>query len=284
MKTAIYYFSGTGNSLYVSKKLQAHLSEASLYPIVKYLNDEEITIEEEKVVIVFPVYTLTIPLAVQDFIKKLNMDKMKYLSLVATRLGLYFDDFSRVEKIIEKKNSHVDSYFLINMPSNDIKVEDFKPLTPDELSTLFTEVDENVNKIVHIVEGGETYLEKDHNYSVPMPYGDFRDKMLLKIIPRLMIFSRWIGGVNYFYVLDKCNGCGLCEKVCLSQKISMEDSKPTWDKKKLCYMCYACINYCPTRAVQIDSIPGVKSFSLDNERYHNPYISVSEIINQKLSQ
>jgi flavodoxin len=37
MSTAIYYFSGTGNSLHVARELQQRLPESRLIPIVRLL-------------------------------------------------------------------------------------------------------------------------------------------------------------------------------------------------------------------------------------------------------
>lgn len=281
MRTAIYYFSGTGNSLYVAKQLKEHVDHSTLYPIVAYLKCEDITIKEEKLIVVFPIYALTIPIPVRLFLKKLNTDNINYISLVATRLGLYFDDFKRVGKLLKKKNAKIDSQFIINMPSNDIKVKDFKLLSPSELHEVNLQVEERIHLVSNTVNNSEKFLRKDENFTVKLPYGDLRDNLLLKIIPRLMTFSKWIGGVNYFYVTAECNGCSLCEKICLSTKISIKDSQPMWDKKKLCYMCYGCINFCPRHAIEIDSIPGVKSFSRDNPRYTNPNIQPKEIIFQK---
>ena len=37
----MYYFSGTGNSLYVAKELQKRVQEANLIPIVSLLNKDD---------------------------------------------------------------------------------------------------------------------------------------------------------------------------------------------------------------------------------------------------
>jgi len=71
MSTEIYYFSGTGNSLYVAKELQKRISETKLIPIVSLLNIDVIKTNAETVGFVFPVHALTIPIAVKRFIKKL---------------------------------------------------------------------------------------------------------------------------------------------------------------------------------------------------------------------
>lgn len=281
MRTAIFYYTGTGNSLYVAKRIKNTILESEIYPIVKFLGFDNIKIEEEKLVIVFPIYALTIPIPVRIFLSKISSENIKYISVIATRLGLYFDDFSRIDKILKKKKMKIDSHFLINMPSNDIKVKGFKRLSENNFLELKSKANEKIEMIVKIINDRKTYLKKDNDYLEALPYGDFRDKLLLKIIPKMMTFSKWIGGVNYFYVSSNCNGCGLCQKVCLSTKISIENFKPKWNKKVLCYMCYACVNFCPNHAIEIESIPGVKSYSIENDRYYNPNISIKEIENQK---
>jgi MinD superfamily P-loop ATPase len=95
--------------------------------------------------------------------------------------------------------------------------------------------------------------------------------------------SEYIGGVNYFYHDNKCNGCGICEKVCLSKKIKIVEKKPIWQRNVLCYMCFACLNYCPKKSVQVKNIPGVRSYTTENSRYPHPYAAVNDISAQKES-
>ncbi len=281
--TAIFYFSGTGNSLYVAKKMKDHIKDAQLYPIVSLMDCDQITPVEQRLVIIFPVYALTVPLIVRSFLSKLNFKHTKYIAVVATRLGVYFNDFHRIDKLLKKKQMKVDAYYLINMPNNDIKIKDYKVLSQEDFDTLEKEVDEQIEEIAHNLLLNKKHRIKDENYIIPMTFGDMRDGIIWYIVPKLMTFSKWIGGVNYFYVKDYCNGCGLCEKVCLSGKLNIHEKEPVWHKKVLCHMCYACINYCPKEAIQISSIPGLKSYSEDNERYHNPHIEHQEIANQKES-
>jgi len=281
MSTAIYYFSGTGNSLYVAKRLNLSLEDSEIYPIVKYLNQEKIRIKENRLIIVFPIYALTVPIPVRIFIDKIHTQNIDYISVIATRLGLYFDDFSRIDKMLKHKNSRVNSQFLINMPSNDVRSKGFSSPTKDEYQELELKVDEKIDDILKFISKDKDYLEGDNNYLEALPYGDFRDKILMKLIPKMMTFSKIIGGVNYYQVTSKCNGCGICQRVCLSQKISMKKNHPEWNKKVLCYMCYACVNYCPSHAIEIESIPGVKSYSRVNCRYTNPRIEFLEIENEK---
>ena len=78
-----------------------------------------------------------------------------------------------------------------------------------------------------------------------------------------------------FYADSKCTGCGVCEQICLSKKIEIVDNKPTWKKDLPCFFCFACISYCPEQAIQIGKR------TLNRGRYHNPKISVRDIMEQK---
>ena len=70
----IIYFSGTGNSLYVAKKL---LSESErLVSIADCMKQNDFSIElekDEKLGFVFPVYFYTVPSIVREFIEKVKI-------------------------------------------------------------------------------------------------------------------------------------------------------------------------------------------------------------------
>ncbi len=53
MSTEIYYFSGTGNSLFVARELQHRIPGAKLIPIISLLNSDAIKTTAETVGIVF---------------------------------------------------------------------------------------------------------------------------------------------------------------------------------------------------------------------------------------
>lgn len=58
--------------------------------------------------------------------------------------------------------------------------------------------------------------------------------------------------------------------------------RPAWRRDVLCHMCYACLNYCPKRSVQIKGSCGVvRSFTAVNARYSHPYATAKEIAAQK---
>ena len=284
MSAEIYYFSGTGNSFYIAKELQKRIPDSVLIPIASLLHEKNIRTKGEIVGFVFPVHALTIPIAVKKFMNKLNMESAEYVFSVATRLGMRFNGFNKVDKILKKKNKSLDSYFVLNMCNNDVKGENYSCPTNEDILKMESGIQEQLRKIQEYILSRMVYREVDEDYLEDLPYSKPVNIMMEKLVIGLLDFSEHIGGVNYFYTDLKCNGCGVCEKVCLSSKVKMLDKKPDWQKDVLCYMCYACINYCPKQSVQIKSIPGLKSYTEKNDRYSHPYASIQDIENEKKSE
>ncbi len=59
-----------------------------------------------------------------------------------------------------------------------------------------------------------------------------------------------------FHVTDKCIGCGICEKRCPLNNISLKDKKPVWGND--CTHCMACIGNCPAEAIEYGNISQTK--------------------------
>ena len=275
MSTEVYYFSGTGNSLYVAKELQKRIPETELIPIVSLLNKDIIKTSGKTVGFVFPVHALTIPIVVKKFLRKIDLTSAEYIFAIATRASTTHRAFEKIEEMLKKKSKSLDSYFTLNMASSDPKGKDWIPATDEELVKLESKVDDRLDFIQKIVIKNEKSKEKDTNFIVQVNF------LLEKLVLSAMTVSEYTGGVNYFCSDSKCTGCGTCEKVCLSSKIKMIEKKPVWQKKVLCYMCYACVNFCPVKAVQINDIPFVKSNTRENGRYPHPYATSEDIAEQK---
>ena len=260
----IYYFSGTGNSLYVAKELQKRIEGAKLIPVISRLDREVVETDAETIGFVFPVYFSAIPVPVKNFIKKLDLKSAKYIFAAATRIGTSHSAFMAIDKILKSKGQRLDSYFSLNMPGNDPKF-DYKVPTEEEIARLEAVVQKRLDSIQSIIKNKEISREKDVDCTIHIPFVG-----ILSSLAALIDISK-----DNLYCDSKCTGCGICEKVCLAHKIKMADGKPEWQDNVKCYHCAACLNYCPVQSAQI------KSHTEKNGRYSHPYAAVEDIAMQK---
>ena len=151
MSTEVYYFSGTGNSFHVAKELKKRIPGTNLIPIASLLNKEVIKTNGETIGIVFPIHLAMAPAPVMEFLKKLDLKSSEYIFAIATRAGSQHRAFIDLDKILKKKGKRLDSFFTLNMASNDPKFEDWHQATEEEIADLESVVQNNLDSIKNIV-------------------------------------------------------------------------------------------------------------------------------------
>jgi ferredoxin len=282
MNTSIYYFSGTGNSYYVAKELQKRIQNSELIPIVGIINRNEIKCKSDTVGIIFPLQGPTFPNAVKQLLEKIDLTDTRYIFAIATRGGTTCRIREQINKVLKKKGKSLNSHFIITVFNNDPKimnennqVYEFHVPTDEEITNKKRQIDVRLDVIKDIIINKETRHEVDKEYG--FKYGFLLEKIV--IFATKLMESKSIK--NYFYSDVKCTGCGVCEKICLSKRINLIDGIPRWKDEILCFMCYACLNYCPQKSVQINSKWYMKSFTMVQERYTHPYATAQEIEEQK---
>ncbi len=280
MSTQIYYFSGTGNSIFVAKELQKRIADSEIISIVSMLSNDSLNIKGDKIGFVFPVHALTIPIVVKEFIKKANFEA-DYFFAIATREGTVFRGFVEIDHLLHKKGKRLNSRVVISMFSNDARQKNYRKPTEAEVLSMEKKVEEELTIQTEIIEMKRDLSNMDISYTINCSSNPLANFLLEKLVIYGMDISKYVGGVNYYYTSDNCIGCGTCENVCLSQKIKLVDKKPIWQKDVLCFMCYACLNYCPVKAVQVKSIIGVVSYTEENTRYSHPFATINDIASQK---
>jgi ferredoxin len=73
-----------------------------------------------------------------------------------------------------------------------------------------------------------------------------------------------------FFADVKCNGCGLCMRICPVRNIKMINNAPQWQHH--CERCMACLQWCSKEAIQFDQD------SVGRKRYHNPYVQLPNML------
>jgi len=267
MSTHIYYLSGTGNSLHVARELEKRLPETTLAPIISALKGDHIATTAETVGLVFPIHNLTAPIPMMRFLQQVDMGSARYIFAVATR---FCSDkvFLNIDKVLKKQGKSLDAYFSVEMPCTYIPL--FTLPSQDTRAKMEAALQKRLDEIQTTVINKQVDREKDS------PLVFVLGHILYPLITAFMFKVRFPDMARSFYADSRCTGCGLCEKVCLAERIKMKDGRPEWIESIDCVYCFACLHYCPVEAIQIK---GRKT--LTKGRYHHADVKAADIARQK---
>ncbi len=247
----------------MAKCLKEKLNECELIPIAGLINQNSINATSEKVGFVFPVYAWALPKIVYDFIEKIDLSNTKYIFAVTTMGG-----FSKqyvaplLNKLLKPKNKELDAAYNLRIFSNNIwGSKRINPLPSKEKGEKrIKNALLKLEKIAEIIRNNQkSKARKVSFYPMKGSYNSF-----MKEVNTMD---------EKYYTDEKCDGCGICQKICPVDNIKLVNEKPEWQHK--CQMCTGCLHYCPQKAIQWGE------YTLGRERYNHPYIKLKELINQK---
>jgi ferredoxin len=267
MKTTIYFFSGTGNSLMAAKKIGALLGETDLVPIASFQDRTgDIMAPAGRVGFICPVYDSGVPVIVRDFIRRIRLDPGTYVFAVVTMGGSGGSALRMINSCLsEKNNKSLNSGFPIRMPGNFPPVS--QPPSGKKCESILAAADTKLEQIASIIRDG-----KDQ------PVGLYPGSLVLQAL-LYPGFSKNVHNMDErLSVSDACTSCGICTSVCPLDNIAIREGKPQFHHR--CELCCACLNFCPTRAIDLHMLFGTQG----RGRYHHPAVSVTDIGSQKVSR
>lgn len=272
MDRVIYYFSGTGNTLFVARDIAKGLG-ASLVQIASLVDDSVISIDSEVVGIVHPVYYGELPVIVREFAEKLNNLDGKYIFAVCTFGGSAGDSLRSLRKIIRSRGGELSATYGVHMPQNAFYKfwEKHQPLYRNWQQKKLKKVIRNTdarktgdfftNIVFDIIfKWIQAYVRPKYKQSFIKLSGASSDLSVEELIHL---------NDTSFYVTEECTGCGICARVCSVKNIAMAEGKPTWQHR--CENCIACYNFCPEKAIR----NGIAS---EGYFYRHPDITVKDMI------
>ncbi len=272
-KRIIFYFTGTGNSLYIARQLAKENTE--LLSIPQMVKQGKYEFEADEIGIVYPIYGHMPPNMVRRFIQKANL-KADYLFAVLTygnRKCNAVEIWDEVSRQAGKRFDYIGTIIMVDnwLPNFDM----------NEQMKIDKHIPENLQKITAAINGGRHWHEPVTEEERQQHQG-FMQRSGLDPEVGFLIKSE-----KSFTVTDACIDCGICTYVCPrgNYELTSRGAKMSGD----CEFCFACIQNCPQKAIQFrksedGSFPDGTEKN-PNARYRNEHISLMDLKlanNQKL--
>ena len=250
MKTTIYYFSATGNSMTTAKKLAERLGDCEIIPAAAVMNESKVIDDSDAVGFVFPVYYGNMAYPMRAAVQKLVLKPEAYVFSVATYRGHAGKAAQRLDQLLRTRGQKVSLSLGIPMPGNSF-------INPPEVDQRYLDNQSAaVDALIPQISAREV-----QNY--------LTDEVL-PITP--------VGYPNNFRGItadENCIGCGVCAQVCPMNNIRIIDGRAHIGED--CSTCLACFHWCPAEAIWMSKQENIARRS----KYHHPEVTVEDIAAEK---
>jgi formate hydrogenlyase subunit 6/NADH:ubiquinone oxidoreductase subunit I len=257
MEITIFYYSGTGNSLWVARVLAELLGGAQLVSISDWMKEKK-PINIQTMGVVFPVHMWGVPPPIIKFVSEIKALSPQYIFAIAVDAAQVANTLVQLKNIFKKNGMNLSCGYEIKLPSNYIPWGGAEPREKQEQK--FDSAKTKLSGIISTIKNKE-------KRSVDKGY--LWERGLFTLLYRLS-YAQISKMDGKFRVDEKCNQCGICSRVCPAENIILVEGKPTWNHH--CEQCLACIQWCPLKAIQY----GKKTQAY--ERYHHPEIQLKDML------
>ncbi|MCH4188413.1 MAG: EFR1 family ferrodoxin [Megasphaera sp.] len=249
----ILYFSGTGNSLVIAKKLADTLGDTAVH--ISDIQGECMRICDKSIGFVFPVYFGELPDPVRIFAEYVKWRPSTYFYGVATCGSMAGRALLSLKKILEQKDCTLSYGKACYMISN---------------STIASK--RHIHYDFHRLDG-ENDTVSEIARAVQQRVRNSED--IQSSFSANMMNIGWVKrrGLNWFRVAvqkEICVRCGICEKVCPNHNITTDEEGITIGNN--CSHCLACVHWCPQQAMLVRN-----RHVLPEDQYHHPGIQVEDL-------
>ena len=244
----ILYFSGTGNSKYVAKRIADALGDEIVNLNDRIKSSDTSPVETgERLIVVTPTYAWRIPRVVRDWLRKTEPRGARLAWFVMTCGGEIGNTDKYNRELCTEKGLSCMGTTQIVMPENYIAM--FSAPQADEARQIVAKAEPDIDRAIAAIQANQPFAPTRNNL-----YDRFMSG------PVNPIFYKFFVKANAFTASSACIGCGQCVKRCPMNNVTLKDGKPSWGKN--CTHCMACICYCPKEAIEY----GKKS--VGQPRYH----------------
>ncbi len=249
----IIYFTGTGNSRYLSMVLSELLDDeavdSSSYMKKGAAGD---FYSNKPYIFVCPAYAWRMPHIFEKFIRKSEFLGNSYAYFIMNCGGDNGNAVSYIRKLCSDKKFEFMGMKTIIMPDNYVAL--YSIIQPENERKTIESANNVLLKASDIIKVRKVF--DDHTISLV-------DK--IKSGPVNELFFKYMVKSKKFHATDACISCGLCEKNCPLGNIELVNGKPEW--KERCTHCMACISCCPKTAIEYGSFTkGRRRYFMSKER------------------
>lgn len=247
----ICYFTATGNSLYVARRIGG-----TLLSIPQLMRQDTIEIMDDAVGIIAPCYAGEMPMMVREFMTRASIQTDYFFFVYTYGMGVG-EAFAHVKQICDEKGMDLSYINSVQMVDNYLPGFEMRK----QIDTLpKKDVEGQIAQLLNDIANRKT-TDVRITPAVKAKMAMF-EKMLAKRILRKDTATKYL-------INDECIHCGICAKVCPSNNITVtEDGVSFFDR---CEVCYACLHNCPHNALHMRE-------ERSEVRYRNDQISLKDII------
>ncbi len=232
----IFYFSGTGNSLYAAQAIASVTGDnlVSINDLMKHGSREEFH-STGPLVFVAPTYAWRMPRVVERFIQEATFEGNQQAYFVLTCGSETHNAVHYSKKLCEKKGFTFLGFATIVMPENYITM--FHAPEKEQEQRIIENAAPILFEIAKLI--GEQKPLPEEKVTLG---GRFASGIINSMYYPIFVSAKG------FYATEACNGCGKCAKLCPLNNIEMSGGKPEWGES--CTQCMACICRCPREAIE----------------------------------
>lgn len=245
-KAAIFFFSGTGNTWFVAKRISIALCKkdikSNVYSIDALEKDEinKIISENDLIVFGYPIYASYMPIPMLDFINKIDPVENKETAIFCTQMIFSGDGAKVLDDLISKKGFVTKWADHFNAPNNlNSGHFSFMPITNDreKLKKVMKKLNRQALRFANYISKDTSYLKGFSKFSTILA--------LTQRPANKPMINIWKKSISI--ETDLCIKCGKCLTVCPRNNI--EVIHKNFVAKENCCSCLRCHNFCPANAI-----------------------------------
>lgn len=232
----ILYFSGTGNTAYVAKRLAEQTGDTALNLFDRIRKDDCTPLESETPwVLAVPTYAWRVPRLILSWLKRTELLGNRRFYLVMTYGSGKGAAADEMPEICRQKGLEYRGCAGLTMPENYIAM--FRAPGREKALSIIAKAEPAIRKAAERIAQG---MNLDTRKST-LP-----EKFLSRVVNDS--FYRFSITAKPFRTTDACVACGKCAKICPMNNIHMDSGKPIWGDH--CTHCMSCICRCPKEAIE----------------------------------